>query len=99
MNYWAGYEITFDEVPMLKKKMNDLKTQLFKKAGSSGFNKIGEAEIYDLGGNVAEYFEYGIYGYSAYDYCDPNNSDMIRSDFIGFRVIKNCSLKYMVYKS
>lgn len=88
LNYWAGYEITLDEVNEFKEKVNELKTPLFKKVGSFGFIKIGDAEIYDLGGNVAEYFENGIYGYSAYDYCDPNNNGMINSDFVGIRVIK-----------
>ena len=61
---------------------------IFKKVGKNKLTKVGEAEVYDLGGNVAEYFENGIYGYSAYDFYDANNSNMIVSKYVGFRVIK-----------
>jgi hypothetical protein len=51
--------------------------------------KIGEAEVYDLVGNLAEYYEGGTYGYSAYDYCDPSDDSMITSKHVGFRLVLN----------
>ncbi|UMB60928.1 prolyl oligopeptidase family serine peptidase [Lutibacter sp. A80] len=88
LNYWAGYSITIDEVEQLNQKVKELKSHLYKKVGKNKPTKIGEAFIYDLGGNVAEYFENGIYGYSAYDFYDANNSEMISSKHVGIRVIK-----------
>ena len=88
LNSWAGYAITIDEVEELNKKVSNLKSHLFKKVGKNKLTKVGEAEVYDLGGNVAEHFENGIYGYSAYDFYDANNSNMIVSKYVGFRVIK-----------
>ena len=88
LNYWAGYTITIDEVEALNKKVTALKSTLIKKVGKNKPTKIGEATVYDLGGNVAEYFETGIYGYSAYDFYDVNNSEMITSKHVGIRVIK-----------
>jgi dipeptidyl aminopeptidase/acylaminoacyl peptidase len=88
LNYWAGYAITKDEVPMLLEKLKELKTILYKKVGKKKAIKIGEAEVYDLGGNIAEYYNNGIYGYSAYDFYDAYNTNMIHSKHVGIRVIK-----------
>ncbi|NER15488.1 prolyl oligopeptidase family serine peptidase [Leptobacterium flavescens] len=88
LNYWAGYAITKDEVPMLKEKLKELKSTLLKKAGKNKSTKVGEAEIYDLGGNVAEYYDNGSYGYSAYDFHDKHDSSMINSKYVGIRVVK-----------
>ena len=93
LNYWAGYSITLDEVPLLREKLKELKTPLFKKVGKKKPTKVGEAEVYDLGGNVAEYFTEGVYGYSAYDFYDSHNSGMIDSQHVGIRVIKENSKK------
>lgn len=87
LNYWAGYEITLDEIALFKTKLNEAKTSLIKKVGEFKAVKIGDAEIYDLGGNVSEYFENGIYGYSAYDFCDENSNNT-ESSYVGFRVVK-----------
>ena len=90
LNYWAGYAITKDEVPMLREKLNkDLKTILYKKVGKKKPTKVGDAEIYDLGGNIAEYYDGGVYGYSAYDFYDANDDSMINSKHVGIRVIKD----------
>ncbi|WP_298286358.1 prolyl oligopeptidase family serine peptidase [uncultured Lutibacter sp.] len=88
LNYWAGYPITIDEISEFNKKVQELKSHLFKKVGKNKATKVGDAEIYDLGGNVAEYFDDGIYGYSAYDFYDVNNNDLITSKYVGIRVIK-----------
>ena len=88
LNYWAGYDITKAEVEKLQEKVKDLKTTLLKKVGKKKSTKIGDAIVYDLGGNVAEYYSNGVYGYSAYDFYDVNNDAMIKSKYVGLRVIK-----------
>ncbi len=88
LNYWAGYAITKDEVPQWNKKLNALETTLFKKVGKKKSTKIGDANVYDLGGNVAEYYSDGIYGYSAYDFYDANDDSMVNSTHVGIRLIK-----------
>ena len=88
LNFWAGYSITIDEVNEFKQKLNLAKTKLIKNVGNYKSIKVGEANVYDLGGNVAEYYENGIFGYSAYDFYDVNNSEMVKSAYIGIRLIK-----------
>ena len=74
---------------MLKEKLEkELNTILYKKVGKKKPTKVGDAEIYDLGGNIAEYYDGGVYGYSAYDFYDANDDSMIDSDHVGIRVIK-----------
>ena len=88
LNYWAGYAITKAEVPMLNKKLKELKTILYKKVGKKKSTKVGDAVVYDLGGNIAEYYDGGVYGYGAYDFYDANDDSMINSKHVGIRVIK-----------
>ena len=83
------------EVPVIEKyhndnqqKLKELHTILYKKVGKKKLTKVGEAVVYDLGGNIAEYYEDGIYGYSAYDFYDANDDRMINSKHVGIRVIK-----------
>ena len=89
LNYWAGHTLTVDEVPLLRQKMEGRNLSLVKEAGQFAPIKLGAAEIFDLGGNLAEYCEDGnTYGYSAYDYVDPNSEQPPRSEnTAGFRVI------------
>jgi len=88
LNYWAGYDITKEQVPILNEKLKELHTILYKKVGKKKPTKVGDAEIYDLGGNVAEYYDGGVYGYSSYDFYDANDDSMINSKHVGIRVIK-----------
>ncbi|TXE15060.1 prolyl oligopeptidase family serine peptidase [Seonamhaeicola algicola] len=89
VNYWAGYQLTPSDFEKLQLKLNDVKTSLLKPVGSFKAVKIGNAEIYDLGGNVAEFYNDGIYGYSAYDYYDVyNDENLLKSDYTGIRLIK-----------
>jgi dipeptidyl aminopeptidase/acylaminoacyl peptidase len=90
LNYWAGYKITVDEIAMLQKKIKEANSSLIKEAGSFNPCTLGAAEVYDLGGNVAEYANDGTtYGYSAYDFADPNTGTVkAESAHIGFRVVK-----------
>ena len=76
-----------DEVAEFSKKLTEIKTSLFKKVGKYKVSKVGDAEVYDLGGNVAEYYSNGIYGYSAYDFYDASNTNFIDSNYVGIRVI------------
>ncbi|WP_456377845.1 S9 family peptidase [Lutibacter sp.] len=88
LQYWAGYAITLDEVEQFRNKLKEVTSNLVQKVGRNKSTKIGDAEVYDLGGNVAEYYSNGIYGYSAYDFYDATNSEMIESNYVGIRVIK-----------
>ena len=90
LNYWAGYEITVDEVSLLQKKIKEANSSLIREVGSFKPCTVGAAEVYDLGGNVAEYAADGTtYGYSAYDFADPNSSSVQTDNaYKGFRVIK-----------
>lgn len=88
LNFWAGFDITIDEVADFKQKRDSVQINLIRSVGQFKSVKVGNAEIYDLGGNVSEYFEGGNYGFSAYDFVDTKNTEMIKSEHIGFRVIK-----------
>ncbi len=88
LNYWAGYEITQDQVPLLNEKLKELTTILYKKVGKKKPTMVGNAVVYDLGGNIAEYYDGGVYGYSAYDFYDSQDDSMIDSKHVGIRVIK-----------
>jgi dipeptidyl aminopeptidase/acylaminoacyl peptidase len=88
LNYWAGYNLVPSDSEKLKEKLKTINTSLLKEVGLSKATKIGDAEVYDIGGNVAEYFTDGTYGYSAYDYFDINDNNHVKSNFVGLRVIK-----------
>ncbi len=87
LNHLAGFGITVDEVGILRQKMDLLSAeQLVREVGSFPPVKVGDAEIYDLGGNVAEWSDGGsndggsnnsgsnngssVYGYSVHDFVD-----------------------------
>lgn len=90
LNYWAGYDITIDEVPALRMKLEELQHSLLKESGSYKGTRLGEALVYDLGGNAAEYSENGSsYGYSAVSYVDERGeAKEAPASYTGFRVIK-----------
>ena len=44
---------------MLAEKMQEVKGSLLKEVGSFSPTSVGEANLYDLGGNVAEWFDDG----------------------------------------
>ena len=91
LNHWAGYDITPEDMAKFKVKLNDLKTVLVKEVGQHSPIKVGDAELYDLGGNVAEYSADGsVYGFSAYDYIDKHlDSKNSNKRYVGFRVVKD----------
>ncbi len=89
LNYWAGYSITRDEVGDLRRKVEELKSSLLRPVGSYAPVKVGQAQLYDLGGNLAEYAAGTLhYGYSAYDYVDPAAGDDVpETEYLGLRVV------------
>lgn len=93
LNYWAGYAITIDEVPAFRQKIKEAKGSLVQKAGTFKPLALGGAMVYDLAGNVAEYYEEkgegAVYGYSAYDFVDPSaHGSNSTPENIGFRVVQ-----------
>ena len=78
---------------MFYKKVEEVKSELVKAVGSFKATRLGEGKVYDLGGNVAEYYldrnELKTYGYSAYDYVDPVRKEVQpKEENIGFRVVQ-----------
>jgi formylglycine-generating enzyme required for sulfatase activity len=94
LNHWAGYELTSLDVPGLQDKLEELRIPLIKNAGShTGVKLKKDVLIYDLGGNVAEYYTAAqalkTYDYSAYDFVDPVTTENKASEArTGFRVIR-----------
>ncbi len=93
LNNWAGYAITLDDAVLLKSKLIKEEVQLLKGVGNYQPVEIGSARIFDLGGNVAEWYldgkELKCYGYDAYNFVDPYNTAPIKMDKIGVRLIKD----------
>lgn len=92
LNYWAGYDITWDEIADFKQKLKDLQKPLLEPVGERKPVKVSGKWLYNIGGNVAEYYKADgklkIYDYSAYDYVDPFDEGMInKSEKIGFRIV------------
>lgn len=91
LNHWAGYDITPEDMEMFKDKLTELKTSLVKEVGQHPPTKVGDAEVYDLGGNLAEYAADGTtYGFSAYDYIDKHaDTQNSNKRYVGFRIVKD----------
>ena len=93
LRYWAGYDLTINDVPAFKEKLNGLKASLYLSAGQFAPVKIGSASIFDLGGNAAEFTYKGrIYGFSAYDYVDKKDAAKANRKTDkknGFRVVRD----------
>lgn len=88
LSYWAGYALNANEVSSFRQKLAETDQSLLKVVGEFAPTKLGKAEVYDLGGNLAEYDQKGgTYGYSAYDYVDPHNPQ-VKPTKVGFRVVK-----------
>ncbi len=92
LNHWAGYDITAFDVQDLKTKMSELDGSLIKNVGSHLPVTSGKAKLFDIGGNVAEYYQDGealkVYGYSAYDFVDLHEEkNATDKSNIGFRVV------------
>ncbi len=93
LNYWAGYGITIDELPAFRQKLQEAKGSLVKEACAFKPLALGDTKVFDLGGNVAEYYDEGgkcaIYGYSAYDFVDPSAQECATApEYTGFRVVR-----------
>ena len=89
LRYWAGYDITKDDVAEFSQKLKEVKETLLMPAGRFKAVKVEEAEVYDLGGNLAELDADGnTYGFSAYDYADTKKQKRTNLKHTGFRVVK-----------
>ena len=89
LNHWAGYDLTWEEVPMLADELDQLGADMIRSVGSYLPTTLGKAHVYDLGGNVAELTESGTtYGYSAADYVDPTSTENQSPKFTGFRLVR-----------
>ena len=95
LNYLAGYALSVLDAPALRAKAMELAPEaLIRPVGMFPPSLIGEARIYDLGGNFAEIFARtggtGVYGYSAIDYVDsaaPEARNVV-PEYTGFRVVR-----------
>ena len=87
--YWAGYEPTPENAQQLLNTIRKKDLELIKPVGQFKAVAIGNALIYDLGGNVAEFDAEGKpIGFSAYDHADKLAGDKWSSTTCGFRVIR-----------
>jgi dipeptidyl aminopeptidase/acylaminoacyl peptidase len=95
LDYWAGYPVNPDDAARLRHKLQELGSQapLVKEVGS--FKGNGEAPIFDLGGNVAEWVigkdgKGRALGGSADTPADAQaRLRQPAREYIGFRVIKD----------
>lgn len=93
LQYWAGYALTATDATRLSPTLKDVKN-LIKPAGSyPGIRVIDKTLLFDLGGNVAEYYldegALKTYDYSGYDFVDPFNEETNSApENTGFRVIR-----------
>jgi dipeptidyl aminopeptidase/acylaminoacyl peptidase len=91
LNAWAGYELSLKDARRLQSKLRDKSKQLLKPVGTYKATTMGDAQVYDLGGNVAEYYgEDGkTYGWSAFNFVDAMNSGAMEgTPLTGFRVVR-----------
>ena len=90
LRHWAGYAITVDEVPAFREKIAEAELSLMQAVGQHAPTKVGDASVYDLGGNAAEYAQgdahYGYSAYSFYDAAKPQPSHELETA-MGFRVV------------
>ena len=86
LEHWAGYKPTQREVKLLRKKLEEVDGTLYTRAASFDPVEVGDAEVYDLGGNVAERSASGTYGYSAYQVVS-DRKEVASEEHIGIRVI------------
>ncbi|HHP7242911.1 MAG TPA: prolyl oligopeptidase family serine peptidase [Cyclobacteriaceae bacterium] len=92
LNHWAGYTLTPKDANALLSKIEDQDLDLLKEVGSHKPQKVGEAFVYDLVGNVAEYAvtenDLVKYGFDAHTFVDTFNMDDNNSKLIGVRLIR-----------
>ena len=95
LNYLAGYTLSVLDAPALRAKAMELAPEaLIRAVGMFPPSLIGEAVVYDLGGNVAEIFagagKAGVYGYSAIDHVDSAAPEARNAvpEYTGFRVVR-----------
>jgi dipeptidyl aminopeptidase/acylaminoacyl peptidase len=92
INYWAGYKMNSNDIKELKLRLSDTHDKLIEEVGKFKPIKLGKNEIYDLGGNVSEYYQDGntikTYGFSAYDHLESNYQlNSKKKKYTGIRLI------------
>ena len=89
LNAWAGYTLTPKDAASLQAKIEGKEKLMLKAVGTYKASKIGDAKVYDLGGNVSEYYgaEGKTYGFGASDYVDEMGVEP-KSSLKGFRVVR-----------
>lgn len=89
LSYWAGYELTVDEAIIFQSEMPQ-NSSLTMPVGSFPAVSVGEAKVYDFGGNVSEWTAGGkLVGYGFLDYADGVNPEgERRKRCAGFRVLR-----------
>lgn len=89
LSYWAGYDLTPKDAEKLKAGIIEKQLDLIQPVGQHKALALGNALVYDLGGNVAEYAADGtLIGFSAYEYADMMAKHNNKSQAAGFRVVK-----------
>ena len=89
LNRWAGYELTWEDARQLLRKLEGSYDSLVQEVAQTQPIKYKNVDLFDLGGNVAEYHQGGgHYGYDAAQFVDPRDPDNGSSRFIGFRIVK-----------
>ncbi len=89
LNKWAGYDMTREDAHQLMEKLEGSHHSLIQEVAQAKPIKYKNVDLFDLGGNVAEYHQGGgHYGYDAAQFVDPRDPDNGSSRFIGFRIVK-----------
>ncbi|MEM0994447.1 MAG: prolyl oligopeptidase family serine peptidase, partial [Bacteroidota bacterium] len=91
LNAWAGYELALKNAQQLQAAIGDKANAMLKAVGTYKASKIGDAKVYDLGGNVAEYYgtEGKTYGFAANDFVDRMSDTATSAQSLkGFRVVR-----------
>ncbi|MBI3652666.1 MAG: prolyl oligopeptidase family serine peptidase [Acidobacteria bacterium] len=97
LDYWAGYALNPEDARRLKQKVAEVpgRAALLKEVGS--FKGAGEAPVFDLGGNVAEWVlakdgKGIVMGGSADTAADNKQRNrQAAADYTGFRVVKGAA--------
>lgn len=88
LQHWAGYDLTPQDAAVLQETIKENNLDLLMPVGQFKALAVGNALVYDLGGNVAEHTAgEECIGFSAYDHADMAQTKQWSSTFCGFRVI------------
>ncbi len=90
--YWAGYEPNPDEAELLQSEIDKLEKRKLLLMEVGSFLPAKETEIFDLAGNVVQWYQDGkkgkLLGFSAVCVPDTGQKQKPRKEYQGFRVVK-----------